>query len=141
MERSFIVSIAVSLILHASLFFIVLNREPEPEIPQPQTVQIKLDGDSQEDPKSRDFMEMGTGMIACPNSYVGVGFKYRFLDQEITDVSPDSPAERMGLQRGDIIIKMTDSILTQVGQDFSITISRGKQQLTFSSKAEDICTQ
>lgn len=138
MLKRFEFYLLVSLLLHAALFIFFFKETPPPE-PKPQQqqenkVEVKL--------REVDFIPDATeGLIACPDSYVGVGFKYRLLTGEITDVSPGSPAERVGLRAGDEILEMTNSDLTLVGEDFSITISRVGQKLTFKMKTDDICVK
>lgn len=128
----------VSLIAHAALFYFFFKETPQPE-PKPQQqqenkVEVKL--------KEVDFMPDSTyGLIACPNSYVGVGFKYRLITGEITDISPGSPAEKTGLRVGDEIVNMTNSDATITGEDFSITVLRNGEKKTFTMKTDDICTQ
>lgn len=133
---AFLLSLSIHLLI---LFFPKINttEPPTPKSNEPIAVELK--------DKSDDFLEEDTmteqGYFPCPNSYVGVGFKYWILTGEISELSPGSPAQKAGLLPGDIIQSMTNSANLKVGDDFSITVLRNYQIVTFTITMEDICTK
>lgn len=141
-KNRFSVSLLLSLALHAIVLWGLQIPKPTPEKKKPKkhTVQVQI----KKPDDSNDFIDDTLSMdatVACPRSYVGIGFKYWTLTNEISEIAPNSPAERIGLRAGDVIISMTNTHNRSVGDVFSITIVRNERVFTFETKLEDICTK
>ena len=138
-DKKFIYSLAISVVLHIAVLISFHSPEKPEEKPQPP-IEVTLGYPEPETQFLDQLIPTEVG-IPCPDSYVGVGFKYRLLSDIITDVAPNSPAETMGIKVGDRIITMTDNKGKSVGEKFQITIERDGLLHSFSALTEDICTK
>lgn len=99
---------------------------------QPPKVSINLKGDTQE--KSKPQRE-------CEDSYVGIGVIVSWLDESITYVAPDGPADIAGVEVGDVIVSPA-VIRNKFEPDTLIDLKIMRRGIILHKKAkvEEICT-
>jgi hypothetical protein len=120
----------ISLLLHS---LILLNgdfRKPPVE-PPPEGK-----GDSEEKEEEggikftiKKFEEEAT--IDCPDYYVGIGITISFF-RVVIEVAPDSPADKGGLQKGDILLN--DPIANVYEEGTEITVDYYRNHVLYSTK-------
>ncbi len=73
-------------------------------------------------------------MESVNNAYVGIGVTIRWNEEEagfeITSVTEGGPAERAGIQVGDILILVEDQDVGELGQDGTVSVVRGEEGTT-----------
>lgn len=86
------------------------------------------------------------------DTYYGIGI--RILNNEIVDITKDSPAEKVGLQVNDLIIKIDGTIVTNLSADditklikddkkemVSLTINRNGEEIKYEIRKEELINQ
>jgi S1-C subfamily serine protease len=76
----------------------------------------------------------------CSDWYGGIGVTIDPLTNIIRIVHPGYPAERAGLQKGDLILATSDEIIGTVGTQVVVVIERGADQYRVTMYREKICT-
>lgn len=79
-----------------------------------------------------DFDEHTSGQ------YAGIGIEVEMVGNKLTVVSPidDSPAAKVGIKAGDIIIRIDDQLVSGMGLQEVVTLMRGKDGSTVSLDIE-----
>lgn len=78
---------------------------------------------------------------ACANGFGGIGISFDIWKRGvITNVYKGYPAERAGIQTGDVIIGDLQAIKGEPGTSVRVRVFRGNAELIFDMTRERICT-
>lgn len=87
----------------------------------------------------RDINMDGAVIDACPEFYIGFGFKHGFTGH-VSDIAPGGPAERAGMLPNDVVDTSVIPWPMEVGFHIVLTVIRGSGTARIEMTAEKICT-
>ena len=130
----------ISLVLHLILIGVSLKKETK-VYPKKEQKKIKVKISKK---GSNKFIEK-YGKEPCTKYYYGVGIKYYLLG-EVANIAPESPAEKIGIQIGDVILNTSDLHFdkndeSNLNRILKLRINRNGITLDFNLTIQKICVE
>jgi hypothetical protein len=126
-------SVLVPLFLHSCT-----HKSPPPKHP------VEVQSGNARDMKLRGQQSLATGLACGGETYKGVGIYVFPWDHRVLEVGPGTPAERAGIQQGDIILNDEELLgpdRHEVGTVLSLQVKRGLVVSSIDVTVEIICRE